>query len=306
MSVLPSCLCTQERLASPEFRAWAERLREPARMNRKIWEWCYIAEALAQRGMLAHGKRGLGFAVGKEPLPSLFAAHGATIVATDLPDDRAAAAGWAATNQHAASLEALNERGLCPPELLRERVTFEPADMNRIPEHLRGFDFVWSACSLEHLGSIARGEQFVYNALACLEPGGVAVHTTEYNVSSNDDTVDHRSTVLLRRRDVERIAATLEAAGHRVAPLDLSPGDMPLDEIVDVPPYRDEPHLKVQIKRYVCTSVGFVVEKVTDRIPRAPRHATPPRLADRLRPWLRAPGRLMGKRSRRRAHEREP
>jgi hypothetical protein len=164
--------------------------------------------------------------------------------------------------------------------------------MNRIPAHLRGFDFVWSACSLEHLGSIARGEQFVYNALACLEPGGIAVHTTEFNVGSNDATVDYRNTVLFRRRDIERIAASLEAAGHRVAPLDLTTGDLPLDQIVDVPPYRWDPHLKVEIKRYVCTSVGFIVEKVTDEVPQAPRHATPPSMVDRLRPWVRGIGRV--------------
>src|SRR5690606_31026467 len=137
-----------------------------------------------------------------------------------------------------------------------------------------------------------RGEQFVYNALACLKPGGIAVHTTEYNVGSNDTTVDYRSTVLYRRRDIARIAASHQAAGPRVAPPDLTTGHMPLDRIVDVPPYRLDPHLKVEIKRYVCTSVGFVVEKVTDEIPQAPRHATPPSVADRLRPWLRGIGRV--------------
>ena len=54
------------------------------RLHRKIWEFCFIAQALDERGMLARGRRGLGFAVGTEPLPAMFASRGCAIVATDL------------------------------------------------------------------------------------------------------------------------------------------------------------------------------------------------------------------------------
>jgi hypothetical protein len=280
---LLSRLCTQEQLASPTFEAWAERLAEPHAMHRKTWEWCYIAEALEAYGMLAPGKRGLGFAVGKEPLPSVFAALGCQILATDQPSDGASADGWAATDQHARSLEQINERGLCPPELLRERVSFSPCDMNDIPSALGGFDFLWSACSLEHLGSIGLGEQFIYRSLACLKPGGIAVHTTEYNVSSNSDTIDYRSTVIFRRQDIERIVAKLSACGHEVAPLDLSEGNMPNDAIVDLPPYSQDIHLKLRIKDYVCTSVGIIIKKTSDELPQASLRATPRRLRDVVR-----------------------
>jgi hypothetical protein len=254
-------------------------------MHRKIWEWCFIAEALDERGLLQPGQRGLGFAVGQEPLPALLASRGCEIVATDLDQRHAAAAGWIKTNQHASGLEALNQRGLCPADAFQQRVRFEHVDMNHIPEHLRDFDFVWSSCSLEHLGSLALGEQFIYNSLACLRPGGCAVHTTEYNVNSNTRTPDYRSTVLFRRRDLERITALARECGHRVAPLDLCAGDMPLDQIVDVPPYRHDPHLKVQLRKNVCTSVGLIIEKGSERIPRAPRYVTPPTLRAVLRPW---------------------
>jgi hypothetical protein len=40
--------------------------------NRKAWEFVFIAQALHERGILAKGKKRLGFAVGKELLPSLF------------------------------------------------------------------------------------------------------------------------------------------------------------------------------------------------------------------------------------------
>ena len=37
------------------------------------------------------------------------------------------------------------------------------------------FDFVWSACAFEHLGSILNGLEFVVNSVKCLKPGGVVL-----------------------------------------------------------------------------------------------------------------------------------
>ncbi|MGE3779833.1 MAG: class I SAM-dependent methyltransferase [Pirellulaceae bacterium] len=256
-------------------------------MHRKIWEWCYIAQALAERQLLRPGRRGLVFAVGQEPLPALFAGLGCDILATDLDVRRAAAAGWVKTNQHADSLAQLVRPELCPLEKFHERVSFRHVDMNQIPDDLQGFDFVWSSCSLEHLGSLAHGEQFLYNSLKCLRTGGVAVHTTEFNVTSNESTPDYRSTVLYRARDIERIAHNLAACGHTPAQVDLRPGEMPLDRIVDVPPYVWSPHLKLHYRHNICTSVGLIVEKRSDAIPVAPRFVTPRPLRAVLRPWAR-------------------
>src|SRR5262249_6030052 len=52
----------------------------PLYRHRKMWEWCAISHALEVRGMFAPGRRGCGFAVGHEPLPSLFASLGADIL----------------------------------------------------------------------------------------------------------------------------------------------------------------------------------------------------------------------------------
>src|SRR5690349_11463990 len=110
---LKSEACTQRRAQSSAFRYWAKRLREkPGGLHRKLWEWCYIAQALYERGMLGEGRRGLGFAVGSEPLSSLFAGFGCAIVASDLDPESADRAGWVSTNQHASSLAQLNSRGL--------------------------------------------------------------------------------------------------------------------------------------------------------------------------------------------------
>ena len=184
--MLTSMPCTQAQLESAVFRRWAAALGErPGHLHRKIWEWCFIAQALDERGLLAPGRRGLGFAVGQEPLSALFAAHGCTIVATDLGEEEAAKHGWVETGQHAAALDALNQRGLCPEARFHENVTFRVADMRALPTDLGHFDFVWSSCALEHLGSLEAGMHFIEASLALLKPGGVAVHTTEYNLTSN-------------------------------------------------------------------------------------------------------------------------
>src|SRR6266542_2731592 len=90
---LHSCPCTQEQLESPTFRWWIEQVGLGHGLHRKLWEFAYVAQALYERGVLGPGKRGLGFAVGQEPLPALFASRGCTIVASDLHTEKVSA-GW--------------------------------------------------------------------------------------------------------------------------------------------------------------------------------------------------------------------
>ncbi|UIJ71052.1 hypothetical protein [Aurantimonas sp. HBX-1] len=142
-------------------------------------------------------------------------------------------------------------------------VSYETCDMNHIPDHLRGFDFCWSACCLEHLGSIRHGLDFIINSLDTLNPGGMAVHTTELNLSSNDATVETGPTVLFRRRDLEDLMSEVEALGHSITPLSISLMATPLDHHVDVPPYGDTLHLKLLLMEYVSTSVGVVIRKAS-------------------------------------------
>ena len=276
--MVSSCMCTQAQLTSPEFYKWKKIFASalPHRglcdavgrpiVHRKLWEWCFIAEALNQHGMLAPGKKGLGFAVGKEPLPAAFAGFGCDILATDLETGSAEQKGWVRTDQHSASLEALNGDGMMDDETFRERVTFQFVDMNAIPPELQNgqFDFVWSSCSMEHLGSLGHGIDFVKHAMKCLRRGGIAVHTTEFNVASNDETIESGETVLYRRRDLQALATWLAGRGHALK-LDFTPGSLPGDNHVDVPPYKTLPHLKIQLGRHVTTSYGMIIRKCTSR-----------------------------------------
>ena len=241
------------------FRRWAMEIGEdPDRLHRKIWEYCYIAHSLHSGGMLEPGRRGLGFAVGLEPLPSLFARFGATIVATDIDTPRARASGWVDAHQHAANLDSLNHRGLCPDEQFRNNCSFRVVDMNQLPDDLRGFDFLWSACAFEHLGNLDNGALFVHQAMRCLKPGGIAVHTTELNCSSDEATVTSGQTVIYRRSDLEELAHGLVADGHEVN-VNFDLGSLPADLHVDHPPYEGDTHLKLLLEGYVSTSYGITI-----------------------------------------------
>ena len=256
-----SALCRQQAFELPCYRYWTERLGLPAWYHRKYWEYVYVCQALSERGALRPGARGLGFGVGREPLAALFASLGCRVTGTDLPPEDSAVLGWSATAQHAAGLETLRMPAICPDATFDGNVEFRSCDMNAIPDDLTGYDFCWSACAFEHLGSIEHGLRFVERTLDCLKPGGWAIHTTEYNVSSNGHTVAEGGTVLFRRQDMEALAARLVAKGHAVAPLDFDPGDKPLDRYIDLPPYRAEPHLKLALSGFVTTSFGMIIQR---------------------------------------------
>ncbi|CAN5160283.1 hypothetical protein BH09PSE2_BH09PSE2_06700 [soil metagenome] len=215
-----SALCRQEDMDDPVILYWLRRLGQAPAYHRKQWEFGFLCQVLHERGALAPSSRGLGFGVGEEPLSALFASYGCHVMGTDQAVDQAVASGWTATHEHAAGKAALSRPDICDPAVFEASVEFEAADMNAIPQHLRGFDFCWAACALEHLGSLEHGLTFIERSLDPLKPGGLAVHTTEFNLSSNADTMDHNPTVLFRRRDLEALAARLTAAGHHIAPFD--------------------------------------------------------------------------------------
>lgn len=253
--------CTAAQFDEPEYREALEWIKAPWHRHRKQWEFIYILRALQRYGMLREGARGIGFGVGIEPLPAAMAAMGCDVVATDLAADDERVSQWSVTHQHAAELDQLRNPAICPDDRFGDHVQFRPVDMNAIPADLVDFDFTWSSCSLEHLGSIQAGLDFIRNSVSCLKFGGLAVHTTELNLTSNEDTIDTGGTVLFRRRDMERLAMDLVSRGHYVAQLKFDLGDKPLDAYVDVPPYASDDHLKLALASYVSTSFGIIVRR---------------------------------------------
>ena len=256
---ITSKLCVQKDFYTPWYSRWARAMKEPLVLHRKQWEFVIIAQSLAERGNLQAGKRGLGFGVGQGPLPALLASYGCAIVATDLNEVSVANSGWNTIANN--NLQSLNRRHLCDDALFQQRVSLRALDMNHIPHDVVDFDFSWSSCAMEHLGSIENGIHFILRQMECLKPGGWAAHTTEFNVSSNQATVDQGPTVLFRRQDIERMVQRLRDAGHVVADVDFYAGNLLQDFVIDVPPYTGNPHLKLALGQFVTTSILILVQK---------------------------------------------
>lgn len=254
--------CRTADFLHPDFEALSRRLGLEPLLHRKYWEWVFILHHALRSGAVGPGKRVLGFAVGKEPLPSAFAAAGAQVTATDAPDEIGVGKGWKLSDEFASSLLDLHSPAVLSRDVFLERVTFRPLDMTAIPDDVTGFDFCWSSCSFEHLGDIQAGLDFVVRSVErTLKPGGVAVHTTELNLSSDTDTVAEGPTVLFRKSDIAGLVERLRGRGHRVEEFRVAPDTHVLDFFADTPPYQAPVHLKLKLMGYVTTSVGLVITR---------------------------------------------
>lgn len=233
-----------------------------ARSGIAKWEYIFIIHHLLEHGALQVGKKGIGFGVGREPLPSAFALLGADILGTDAPDDIRERGGWTNSKEHSATLSQMRFPWI-DETLFYDRVQYQPADMNQIDPALSGYDFTWSSCCLEHLGNLRKGLDFIINSVeTCLKVGGIACHTTELNLSSNVDTVEEsQETVLYRKKDLEGLVQELRERGHIVDPILVGPASHPLDFHIDTPPFSQDPHLRLKLAGYVTTSIGIVVRR---------------------------------------------
>lgn len=230
-------------------------------LHRKLWEWAIIAQALEERGYLTPGKKGIGFAVGEEPLSSLFASKGVTITASDYvsADNR-----WGDTGQLAASLDAVHWPGLIPRAEFEKRVCFKNIDMRDLSSLPRqAFDFTWSSCSMEHLGTLQAGIDFARTSLQLLRSGGMAIHTTELNLSSNEATTQVGGNVLYRRRDIEELDRALRKDQCGIEALCLEAGTDHHDLAYDTFPFYQSgrQHVKLELDGFICTSIALIIRK---------------------------------------------
>jgi SAM-dependent methyltransferase len=242
-----------------------EELKIAPVLHRKVWEETYVVNTL--RSKLKPGMKGIVFGVGEERLPSLFASYGCKILATDLNPNEDASKGWAATAQ-LGSLDKIYHADLVDRESFDRLVSFEYADMNNIGEHLHGqFDFCWTLCAFEHLGSIEKGLQFIKNTGKLLKPDGISAHTTEFNYSRTD-TIDNWGTVLFRKSDFENLYSRLSS--YKLPPANYDVGVNPVDSFIDMPPYAwheghnenlNHCHLKLMVDGFPSTCFGVSFQK---------------------------------------------
>jgi hypothetical protein len=271
---LKSKASTQSDLESDWVAYWASELKVPVVFHRKLWELAYVLQALWEHGCLESEKRGLGFGCGVEPIPSYLASHDVAVTVTDLPPEHGAKTGWHDSNQYTATLEHAYKAELVDRDRFKKYVSLNFVDMNAIPATLRDYDFCWSICALEHIGSIKLGLAFIENSLNTLRVGGLAIHTTEYNYANDNATIDNWGTVLFQRQHFNQLAERLRGSGHHVAPLDFSVGEKVLDRFIDLPPYshdmtsfqqahwgRDSNHIKAAVDGFASTCFGLIIKK---------------------------------------------
>jgi SAM-dependent methyltransferase len=249
------------------YTHWAAQLRQneagrgkfKPRAN-KFWQNAIMSQALYERGVLQAGKKGLGFGVGKERLPALFASLGTEITATDQDFKSAKAASWD-NDQLAHGQKSLNAEGICPEKEFKKHVSYQMVDMKNIPDDLNNhFDFLWSNCALGHLGSIDDSLDFIEKSLLCLKPGGWAVHTTEANILSNKQTLDNTDTVFFRQSDLFKLFAKLSKQGYIVDTLKFNLGSGK-DLKFTLSPEWGSDYSKLLFDGFMATQILLIIHK---------------------------------------------
>lgn len=252
------------------YTHWAELLKQEGpdqqldgfmpRSN-KFWQNAALCQALSERGMLKSGRHGMGFGVGNERLPALFARYGISVTATDQDHRTKKAKHWS-KGELATGLQSLNKYGITSDSSMKELVDYRPMDMNIIPdEHAGRYDFIWSNCALGHLGSLQKGLDFIENSLSCLKPGGVAVHTTELNILSDNDTVESGDTVVFRQSDIAKLYTKLTAKGYQCMPLTFTLGRTKSDMSISMFPQFGNDSSKIQVHGQLATQVILIIQK---------------------------------------------
>ena len=203
-------IATEPQLREPLAGGWLARLRPKGSSSVEHWRKVYTLQALRRYGMLEQGAVGLGFEPTPSGMPAAMAAMHASVVAA-FPTRPGTPPGLEALKRD------LSDRAPCDPSTFDANVTVRIASWRRIPEDLVNFDFVWSARANERLYSVTATTRFVEDVMACLRPGGLAVHVMTYDLSPGGRSIPATDRMLLQQGDVERIALLLVSRGHAVA-----------------------------------------------------------------------------------------
>lgn len=260
-----SQIASAHHVDDPQYEWASSAIGESNLYHRKHWEWVYILATANHFGVLRKDASALGFGVGSEPLVAAFAAAGMSITATDQPAAQAGA--WATTGQHSTSLEQLQRPTICDPDTLAERVDFKAVDMTELPADLGEHSLVWSSCCFEHLGSAQAGIDFVLNSMKFVAPGGIAIHTTEFDTTRTKPLLETGSLAagdyacFYRRPELEGLISELRQQGFSVD-IDWRVSKRHKHERnIDRPPYSHQPHMRVAVEDRVMTSIGLVISR---------------------------------------------
>lgn len=255
-----------EEFFSAWYKKWAPELKQTAKfidnpIHNKNWQNAAIIQSIFENGFLKKDSKAIGFGVGNERVPGLLAKYSVSVTATDQDPEVGIAKGWD-NGQLAYNVLSLNKYKICTKAQMEKYITYRQCDMNRIKKEFSNkYDVVWSNCALGHLGNIEKGLEFIEKSLACLVPGGMAVHTTELNIHSNTTTLDNTGTVLFRYRDIEKLFRKLRLNGYVCETLSLDLGSSKFDKDISFEPYPKDNLLKLSVLGHMISQIIIVIHK---------------------------------------------
>jgi len=220
-----SQLSTASQFTDPAFLEIIGAMGLNPRPSRVQWEQAWIVSMLATAGLVAPGKRGLGIEPDRERIAALLASRGAETLA--IGGDPGAAAEGGTRRMRLFYPEIVHLEDF---DRLVGFTVFEPQALHTLTSD--AFDFCWSLGMPSRLRSIESTLAFIEASLVPLRPGGLALHTLSFNLSSDTVTWELPDLVILRRQDIETLAGRLDAAGHRILAFNTHPGIDPADEKV--------------------------------------------------------------------------
>jgi FkbM family methyltransferase len=240
---------SEKRFTETNFFLWMNLLRDVPRLHSKQFQNYAIMEAANSILELGKGDvKAMGFGVGIEPIPAGLAKLGFDVLATDYLDSEIASE-WKNTDQLVSSPEDLNARGILTESEFISRVKFMNMDMNKIPPELNDqFDFVWSSCALGHIGGYQNGLDFILRSVKLLKPGGIALHTTELDVSPGESRFESPTLSLYREKDLNALIKNLNSEGYQVDHFsNVSNWDGESERFIDREPWGERPHIRIQV-----------------------------------------------------------
>ena len=137
--------------------------------------------------------------------------------------------------------------------------------MTDLPEDLGRHDVVWPSCCFEHLGTPDAGIEFVRASMSNVDPGGVAIHTTEFDLTRRKPLLESGNVAVgdyvcfYRRQELRRLVDELRRDGFEIEMDWRVSRRHPMERKIDRPPYTHDPHLRIAVADRVITSVGLVV-----------------------------------------------
>jgi SAM-dependent methyltransferase len=148
-------------------------LRETPRFHRKQWEFAMIFLALRQRGLLKSDKVGLSMGGGRERLLYALAQHIKQLVVTDI---YASQTSWdcARTNDPETFI-----RSNKPFPVDDTKFKVLRMDMRDLQFPDQTFDFCYSSCAIEHIGTHTDFLRHLNEVARVLKDDGIYVMTTE-------------------------------------------------------------------------------------------------------------------------------